>query len=158
MFRPIVRSVFLLRWRQKRIVFERIFPIELKLLSAALEMKSEAIHFLLVSTLVLIYSADQIQIGMIPKSSLTVLGLASMWINGTCQECLCQIISHSYNASSYNCFNNNTCEIIAIPFNSMVIHLKNDSNSVFYFFASTIQLLNSTTITSISNTDVTTSE
>lgn len=54
-------------------------------------------------------------------------------IYGSCQECICKMITNVSSILSLNCSrNNNTCELIPSPTNFGSFHLVKDPTSTFY--------------------------
>jgi len=93
-----------------------------------------------------------IQVGSIQNASLIASGTI---VNGTCNECICTMLTSIQNIRSFNCFpHNNTCELFGNYSSSFIYTIKNESNNIFYF----LQLPTITTVTdnpvTITSTDV----
>ncbi len=85
-----------------------------------------------------------IQVGSIQNATLIASGTI---VNGTCNECICTILTSMQNIRSFNCFpSNNTCELFTNYSSSFIYTIQNESNSIFYF----LQLPPITTVTTTS--------
>jgi len=82
-----------------------------------------------------------IQVGSIQNASLIASGTI---VNGTCNECICTMLTSMQNVRSFNCFpSNNTCELFGNYSSSFIYTIQNQSNNIFYF----LQLPSVTTVT-----------
>jgi hypothetical protein len=82
-----------------------------------------------------------IQVGSIPNATLIASGTI---VNGTCDECICTMLTSKQNVRSFNCFpSNNTCELFGNYSSSFIYTIQNQSNNIFYF----LQLPSVTTVT-----------
>jgi hypothetical protein len=86
-------------------------------------------------TIYLIYSIISptiaMQIGLIRNASL----IGPMLIaNGTCNECLCMMLTSTQIVQSFNCFQfNDTCQLFTDYSSSSTYEMKTNLNSMFYF-------------------------
>ncbi len=81
-----------------------------------------------------ISSSMNIVIPVIHNVSLQMLDYNSTTINGTCDECLCQMLLNTTLIYSFNCFQNNkTCEIFSKSLKTSSFLLMNNSASSIYF-------------------------
>jgi hypothetical protein len=90
-------------------------------------------------------SSSMNNIPVIHNVSLQMLNYNSTIINGTCNECLCAMLSNSTSISCFNCFRNNkTCEIFSKSLENSSFALINNSASSVYFFSLPINDIEST--------------
>jgi hypothetical protein len=79
-------------------------------------------------------SSSMTIVPVIHNVSLQMLDYNSTIINGTCNECLCEMLLSTESISAFNCFqNNNTCEIFSQSLKTSSFLLMNNSASSIYF-------------------------
>jgi hypothetical protein len=98
-------------------------------------------------------------IPVIHNASLHILDYNSTIINGTCDQCLCEMLFNISSISAFNCFQNNkTCEIFSQSLNTSSFFLMNNSASSIYFTSLPIDDNTLTTTIAAQSTSIFTSK
>ena len=80
-------------------------------------------------------SSNWHEIGFIQNISLIVSNTTSSFINGTCDECRCNMLTNARTISAFNCFRmNNTCELFLNTLQSKSFSIMHNPMSSLHFF------------------------